>query len=163
MLAQFMLCILLATVPAEGQTAKPVTVPASQLTDDTKRVPTEGASAKPAADQKIQLIAIEKAIVEETNAQRARHGLPALVVDENLMKSARQHTIWMARSRLLQHSRGVAENIAMGYTTTKAALGGWMGSSGHRANILNRSYRHIGVAAYQSNDGNVYWCQQFRW
>ena len=51
----------------------------------------------------------------------------------------------------------------MGYATTGAAIGGWMGSSGHRANILNRSYRRIGVAAYQSNGGTIYWCQQFRW
>jgi uncharacterized protein YkwD len=139
MLAQFMLCTLLAAAAAEGTPAQPVSA------------------------ERFELIAIEKAIVEQTNAQRARHGLPALEVDENLMESARRHTIWMARLRSLRHSHGVAENIAMGYATTGAAIGGWMGSSGHRANILNRSYRRIGVAAYQSNGGTIYWCQQFRW
>jgi uncharacterized protein YkwD len=139
MLAQFMLCTLLAAATADGTSAKPVSV------------------------DKFELIAIEKAIVEQTNAQRGRYGLPALEVDVTLMKGARNHTIWMARNRSLQHSRGVAENIAMGYPTTAAAMSGWMNSSGHRANILNRSYRHIGVAAYQSADGTVYWCQQFQW
>ncbi len=138
MLAQFLMCTLLAAAAAEAKTTQPV-----------------------AADQ-FELIAIEKAIVEQTNAQRVRYGLPALEVDVNLMKGARRHGIWMARNRSLQHSHGVAENIAMGYPTTAAAMSGWMNSSGHRANILNRSYRSIGVAAYQSSGGTIYWCQQFR-
>lgn len=139
MLAQLMLCTLLVAASNEGT------------------------PAQPAAVEKIELIAIEKAIVEQTNAQRARYGLPALEVDVDLMKGARKHGIWMARNRSLQHSHGVAENIAMGYPTTGAAMNGWMNSSGHRANILNRSYRRIGVAAYQSAGGTIYWCQQFRW
>jgi uncharacterized protein YkwD len=139
MLAQFMLCTLLAAAAADGTPIQPVSV------------------------EKFELIAIEKAIVEQTNAQRARYGLPALEVDVDLMKGARKHAIWMARNRLLQHGHGVAENIAMGYPTADSAMSGWMSSSGHRANILNRSYRRIGVAAYQSAGGTIYWCQQFRW
>jgi uncharacterized protein YkwD len=136
MLAQFLVCTLLAAA-------------------------TDGTPA--ASVEKFQLIAIERAIVEQTNAQRARYGLPALEVDENLVESARKHATWMARYRSLQHSHGVAENIAMGYSTAEAALRGWMNSSGHRANILNRGYRRIGVAAYQSAGGTIYWCQQFRY
>ncbi len=138
MLAQFLMCTLLAVAAAEGAPAHPTAVDQSKL------------------------IAIEKAIVEQTNAQRLRYGLPALEVDVNLMKGARRHGIWMARNRSLQHSHGVAENIAMGYPTTASAMSGWMNSSGHRANILNRSYRRIGVAAYESAGGTIYWCQQFR-
>lgn len=123
--------------------------------------PTEETPA-PAKAEKFELIAIEKLIVEQTNAQRARYGLVPLKVDVKLMKTARQHGIWMARNRSLQHSRGVAENIAMGYTSTPDVMRGWMNSSGHRANILNRSYRSLGVAAYQSAGGTIYWCQQFR-
>lgn len=139
MLAQFMLCTLLTAAAAEGTPTQ------SKLADE------------------FELIAIEQAIVEQTNAQRVRYGLPALEVDVDLMKGARKHAIWMARNRSLQHSHGVAENIAMGYPTTAAAMNGWMNSSGHRANILNRSYRRVGVAAYQSSGGTIYWCQQFRW
>ena len=138
MLAQFALCTLLVTVAA-----------------DTPSEP-------PQAAEKIQLIAIEKAIVEQTNAQRTRYGLAPLQVDGKLMKSSRTHGIWMARNRSLQHSRGVAENIAMGYVSAPDVMKGWMSSSGHRSNILNRSYRSIGVAAYQSSSGTIYWCQQFR-
>lgn len=108
------------------------------------------------------LMVIEKNVIEQTNAQRSRHGLPPLEMDENLVESAREHAIWMARCQTLQHTRKMlAENIAMGYRSSQQVVTGWMNSSGHRANILNPSYRRIGVAAYQAHNGSIYWCQQF--
>ena len=105
---------------------------------------------------------VEEGIVAKTNAERKRHGLPPLQVDGKLVRSARKHTAWMSRSHNLQHtSAGVGENIAMGQQSSTEAVRSWMNSSGHRANILNSSYRKIGVAAYTANDGTVYWCQQF--
>lgn len=112
----------------------------------------------------LELLPIEKNIITYTNAERARYGLPALKVDEKLMKSARQHGSWMARSRQLVHTRqNVAENIAMGQSSSKEAVRDWMNSSGHRRNILNGSYRRIGAAAYRSPNGRIFWCQQFLW
>ncbi|HBO45523.1 MAG TPA: hypothetical protein DD670_16645 [Planctomycetaceae bacterium] len=114
------------------------------------------------ADAKIKLIAIEKNIVKYTNDQRKSHGLPPLEVDVTLVESARRHAIWMTRNRRLQHtSQPVAENIAVGYPSSESVVRGWMNSSGHRANILNRSHRRIGVAAYVTASGTIYWCQQF--
>jgi uncharacterized protein YkwD len=110
-----------------------------------------------------ELLAIEQNIVERTNAERARYGLAALEVDKNLMESARQHAQWMARTRNMVHtSRPVAENIAMGQPDSTSAVRSWMNSSGHRANILNRSHGRIGVAAYRTQSGTIFWCQQFR-
>lgn len=75
-----------------------------------------------------------------------------------------------------------AENISAGHSTPEAAIAGWMGSSGHRANILSTTLRELGHGYYfQSGDqGNVrestigtcvpnltrgpwtrYWCQNF--
>ena len=111
---------------------------------------------------KFELMLIEENIIKHTNAQRQRCGLPALKMDKNLVRSAREHAIWMASNRTLQHTRKmVAENIAMGYHSSQGVVQGWMSSSGHRANILNGSYRRIGVAAYRAHDGSIYWCQQF--
>jgi len=110
----------------------------------------------------IKLIAIERNIVLHTNAERKRHGLPALEVDGDLVASARKHCSWMAWHRSLQHTRrAVAENIAMGQRSSKEAVRDWMSSSGHRANILNRGHRRIGVAAYRTESGTIFWCQQF--
>ncbi|OHB83481.1 MAG: hypothetical protein A2V98_05165 [Planctomycetes bacterium RBG_16_64_12] len=110
----------------------------------------------------IELISIERNVILHTNAERKRHRLPPLEVDPDLVKSARSHCSWMTRRRTLQHTgRAVAENIAMGQRSSKDVVEDWMGSSGHRANILNRSYRRIGVAAYRTESGTIFWCQQF--
>jgi uncharacterized protein YkwD len=37
-----------------------------------------------------------------------------------------------------------------------------MNSSGHRANILNAAHRLIGAAAFRTEEGTIFWCQQFR-
>jgi uncharacterized protein YkwD len=122
-----------------------------------------GVSPKDVVKAKFELLPIEKNIVMFTNHERKRHGLPPLAIDLQLVRSARQHAQWMTLNRTLQHtSQPVAENIAMGYPSSESVVQGWMNSSGHRANILNGSYRRIGVAAYQTSDGTIYWCQQFR-
>ncbi len=54
--------------------------------------------------------------------------------------------------------QAAAENIAKGQTTSYAVVKAWMESPGHRANILNGKYTHIGVG-YVS-EGN-YWTQLF--
>jgi uncharacterized protein YkwD len=115
---------------------------------------------QPTLTQK-QLLPIEKSIVEYTNAERARYGLPALAVDHDLMVTARQHTAWMTRSQCFTHSNyPVCENIAMGQSESQEVLQCWMNSPGHRANILGNCTR-IGVAAYSTDSGTIYWCQQF--
>jgi uncharacterized protein YkwD len=69
----------------------------------------------------------------------------------------------MTRNRSLSHtSAPVAENIAMGQTTAPEVLQSWMNSPGHRANILNASHTKIGISAYRTKSGTVFWCQQFR-
>jgi uncharacterized protein YkwD len=109
------------------------------------------------------LYPIEAQLAAATNAARAQHGLPALVVDEQLEDSARTHASWMSAHGAMIHSRGpYAENIAMGYAETDAVLRGWLDSPGHRANILAASHTRIGVAAYVLPGQRIYWCQQFR-
>ena len=115
--------------------------------------------AKPAA---FELYAVEKEIVQYTNRERARRGLPALTADESLVKSARRHAIWMSSRRRLQHATTAsAENIAQGQSTAREAVSSWMHSAGHRANILSYRWSRIGVAAYVASNGQIYWCQQF--
>ncbi|HTQ37421.1 MAG TPA: CAP domain-containing protein [Pirellulales bacterium] len=109
-----------------------------------------------------KLFEVERQMIEQTNAQRAKYGLPPLLIDQSLENTARSHTIWMTNNRALQHSTAnIGENIAMGQQTTSEAVTDWMNSPGHRANILNSSYKRTGVAAYRTPDGTIYWCQQF--
>jgi len=114
------------------------------------------------AEKKLELLPIEQSIIDYTNAERARFGLPTFVVDANLMATARRHCTWMTTYRQLVHTNiGVAENIAMGQPSSQDVVRCWMNSSGHRANILNGGHRRIGVAAYRTPEGTIYWCQQF--
>jgi uncharacterized protein YkwD len=120
----------------------------------------QGQAAAPV--QPPDLHPIEARIIERTNSERARHGLPLLAVDTRLLSSARRHAAWMTNARSMTHtSAAVAENIAMGQNTSSEVLSAWMNSSGHRANILNPGYSRIGVAAYKTPEGTIYWCQQF--
>lgn len=109
------------------------------------------------------LHAIEARVIEKTNAQRIRRGLRPLIVDVRLVRSARRHAAWMTNNHSLTHTTagGVAENIAMGQRSSGEVVTSWMNSSGHRANILNPGHRRIGVAAYVTRSGTIFWCQQF--
>ncbi len=48
------------------------------------------------------------------------------------------------------------ENIAYGQATPRAVFEGWMKSPGHRANILNPSYRHIGISTGTGTVGRLW-------
>jgi uncharacterized protein YkwD len=105
---------------------------------------------------------LERQVVEQTNAQRALAGLTPLAIDLSLEATARAHAAWMTNSQNLVHTTlPVWENIAMGQQSAAEVVQAWMDSPGHRANILNPEHRRIGVAAYATPEGTVYWCQQF--
>jgi uncharacterized protein YkwD len=53
------------------------------------------------------------------------------------------------------------ENIAQGQTTGEEAVGDWMTSPGHKANILSKDYSEIGIGRGVTTDGEVYWVQVF--
>lgn len=163
-----------AAKPAEPQTANPqqpatATAAVKKIEPQVRvadRPQTDPPKTEPKperkTDRKLELLAIEQSIVDCTNTERARFGLPAFVVDPNLMATARQHCTWMTTYRQLVHTNiGVAENIAMGQPSSQDVLRCWMNSSGHRANILNAGHRRIGVAAFRTPEGTIFWCQQF--
>jgi uncharacterized protein YkwD len=127
-----------------------------------KAASSQGDTSATAKTADVNLIEVEKQMLEKTNAQRAHYGLPPLVADRSLVQTARAHAAWMTNNQTLQHtSKNVGENIAMGQHTTDEAVTDWMASPGHRANILNSTYKRTGVAAYRTKDGTIYWCQQF--
>lgn len=124
-------------------------------------------------------------VVALTNAERAKVGCPALTMDAQLNQAALGHSTDMAVNDYFSHysldgrtpwdrikatgytySRA-AENIAAGYSTPASVMAGWMGSSGHRANILNCALTEIGVGYYyhSPDTGSVnyrhYWTQVF--
>lgn len=53
------------------------------------------------------------------------------------------------------------ENILYGSTTAQGAMDLWLNSEGHRANILNTNYTHVGIGVAVGDDGRTYWVQLF--
>ncbi|WP_058307500.1 CAP domain-containing protein [Gracilibacillus massiliensis] len=123
-----------------------------------------------------QIKRIEHQVIQYTNAEREKLGLAPLKPDWQLSRVARYKSQDMKNNNYFSHQsptygspfnmmrdfginyRSAAENIAKGQETPYAVVQAWMNSSGHRANILNRNYTHIGVG-YVKN-GN-YWTQMF--
>ena len=115
-------------------------------------------------------------VVALVNIERAKVGLPALTMSEDLNRAAQirakeivqsfSHTRpnGSSFSSVLKENgisyRGAGENIAWGQRTPEAVVNAWMNSAGHRANILNKNYTTIGVGYYL--DGTTpYWAQLF--
>ncbi|MDP9821002.1 CAP domain-containing protein [Nocardioides massiliensis] len=57
--------------------------------------------------------------------------------------------------------RMVGENVAQGYRMPAGVHRAWMRSPGHRANILEPSYRMVGVARARAQNGDLYWAVVF--
>lgn len=113
---------------------------------------------------------VEPLILNLHNQERTNRSVSVLVLDPSLAKSAQAHAEWMAKNNNMQHqSLGkimqgwstAGENIAMGQQSEKEVVKSWMNSPGHRANILNRNYTHIGFGVAQSKNGSLYWCTVF--
>lgn len=113
---------------------------------------------------------VEPLILNLHNQERTNRSVSVLVLDPSLAKYAQAHAEWMAKNNNMQHQslgkimqgwRTAGENIAMGQQSEKEVVKDWMNSSGHRANILNRNYTHVGFGVDQSTNGSLYWCAVF--
>ena len=102
----------------------------------------------------------ELAIVRVMNSVRAANGAPPLRVGPALTRAARSHSVDMARRGYFDHGPFVqrlrrfgvrapyiGENLASGTTPLSAAeiVRMWILSPPHRQNLLDRSFRRIGV------------------
>lgn len=126
-----------------------------------------------------RLDAEELSFLQELNAYRATRGLGALQVSVGLTDAAEFHSTDMAQGEFMSHDSSdgttfgdrvrrfytgwtaIAENVAAGYTTGVSVFGGWKGSSGHHANMVNGKYRAIGISRVRSASGRWYWTTDF--
>ncbi|HFJ9438859.1 MULTISPECIES: CAP domain-containing protein [Bacillus] len=165
--------------PVEQKPAEEVQKPEAQkpAENNNTQKPAEQkpAEQKPAEEAK-SLSEFEQRVVELTNAERTKQGLPALKIDTELSKVARIKSEDMQKNNYFDHNSptygspfdmmkkfgisytSAGENIAQGQRTPEEVVQAWMNSAGHRANILNNGFTHIGVGYVES--GN-YWTQQF--
>ncbi|HET9222065.1 MAG TPA: CAP domain-containing protein [Roseiflexaceae bacterium] len=119
------------------------------------------ATAQPTAAQQV---------VDLINQHRISNGCQPFTVSPQISAAAQAHSQDMALNDFVGHTgsdgssvgrrltragynwRMVAENIAAGQSTPASVVAAWMGSAGHRANILNCSLRDIGIGFYYQAD-----------
>jgi len=116
----------------------------------------------------------EQQVLDLVNQERAKTGLSSLSMNEELSNVAMVKAQDMYNHSYFDHNspthgspfdmmkefgityNTAGENIAKGQTTPTQVMKEWMNSPGHKANILNNSYTHIGIAYYNNT-----WVQEF--
>ncbi|MFE2283636.1 sigma-70 family RNA polymerase sigma factor [Streptomyces sp. NPDC059443] len=172
--------------PSPSDSASPSPSPSASESPSPSPTPTPTPSAKPSPKSSpakppapapagggpaAQVIAL-------VNSERAAAGCGPLKDDAQLRTAAQGHSDDMAQRDYFSHTdpdggdpgqRTTAagyrwstygENIAMGQQTPAQVMDAWMKSPGHRANILNCSFKDIGVGVHQGA-GGPWWTQNF--
>jgi uncharacterized YkwD family protein/spore coat assembly protein SafA len=122
---------------------------------------------------------IEHDVLQLSNQERAKYGLSPLRPDWQTARVARHKSQDMRDKHYFSHTsptygspfemlkaynisyRSAGENIAMGQQTPQEVVKAWMNSEGHRKNILNPNFTHIGVGYAKGGTGRFYWTQMF--
>jgi uncharacterized protein YkwD len=145
------------------------------------------ASLPAAAPASVSLNSYEQQLMKRINRERTKRHLATLRVNAKLVDAARAHSADMGEKQYFDHNSAsgetwsrrimrhgytrqgyrtwkAGENIAWGagvYSSPAAIVGQWMKSSMHRAVILTKSFRDLGVGAvscdgYRSVNGMVW-------
>jgi uncharacterized protein YkwD len=135
----------------------------------------------PSAPPTDTAIALRAAFLGMVNGQRAKAGVPNLVLDVRCNQAATSHAQDMARMGVMTHTgsngstvgtrllavglrwSACAENVAEGQPTVEGVFEAWMNSPPHRANILSPDVTVCGLGwapATPPYEG-FYWCATF--
>ncbi|MFD7785199.1 CAP domain-containing protein [Streptomyces nojiriensis] len=171
--------------PSEASPSSPVETapPVAQPTPPTQPKPAKPpvATEKPQAPQPSKPAAPPASgdvaqVLALVNQERAAAGCQAVSLNAKLTKAAQDHSADMASHSNMSHTGSdgsdpgaritragytwstYGENVAYGYSTPAKVMEGWMNSQGHRENILNCSFKEIGIGLAQPG---YYWTQDF--
>ena len=114
----------------------------------------------------------ESRVLAATNVERVRAGLRPLTESSCATGYAERWAGVLAQAGALSHqslsrvltgcsASSVGENVAYGNVTPEQMVGMWMASPGHRANLLNAGFTHLGVGALTQAGGRTYGVQVF--
>ena len=111
-------------------------------------------------------------VLQQLNQLRSSLGVPELTMDKDLLDAAMQRaaeiSVYYNHTRpngescfTVYRSGSMGENIAAGYTDPSDVMTGWTNSSGHYANMINSSYRSVGIGCFTDCRGTLCWVQYF--
>ncbi|MFH9570732.1 CAP domain-containing protein [Streptomyces sp. NPDC017454] len=121
---------------------------------------------------------VEAQVLSLVNEERAAAGCSPVTANDRLTRAADDYSDVMASSGVMSHTgpdgstmasrveaagyqwSTLGENIARGQGNAASVMDSWMNSPGHRANILNCSFKELGVGVH-FGDGGPWWTQNF--
>jgi uncharacterized protein YkwD len=164
-----------AAAAAADVASQAATQAASQAAQAAAQPPAPAAApAAPVPQREVpQAVRAADAVISATNVARRAAGCKALVADARLTAAAQQHAEDMSSEGYFSHTADDGrtfdarirdsgyrspggENIARGQRSAAEVVGDWMDSAGHRRNILDCTFRTIGVGI-----SGTYWVQDF--
>ncbi len=153
--------------------------PAPQQPAPQQPAPQQPAPQQPAPQQPSNQLSYEQSrMMELVNAERTKAGLKPLTWDADLARVANIKAKDMVDNNYFSHTsptygspfdmmrsfgiqyRTAGENLA-GYSSVEGAHNGLMNSEGHRRNILNPSFTHIGIGVQKSPRYGYVFVQMF--
>ncbi|MFA9232357.1 MAG: CAP domain-containing protein [Microgenomates group bacterium] len=118
----------------------------------------------------------QSAVIDAVNQERAAKGLGPVQLSSTMYKTAQAHACDIAAHQKVSHQgsdgsrlgtrlsrngyrlRTAVENAAAGQTSANGVMQGWMGSPGHRKNIMANGVVEAGLGvAYGPSDDRLYW------
>ena len=128
----------------------------------------------------------ELSFIQLINQYRQSNGLGTLLLSDTISDASTKHSSDMAKYDFFAHdtvqsdyfpagstpwdrmricgydyNTAMGENIAAGYANAQAVFTGWKNSPGHNANMLNASYRVIGIGLVTGGSYGEYWTTDF--
>ncbi|QIZ10878.1 SCP-like extracellular protein [Priestia megaterium] len=162
-----------APAPIQQQPAPKQQRPAPPQAQPAPKQPAATQNNAPATGTVSQYV---QQVIDLTNAQRSKNGLPALKADTQLNSVAQKKSLDMQQKNYFSHTsptygspfdmmrdfgvtyKSAGENIAQGQRTPQEVVTAWMNSEGHRKNILSSNFTHIGVGFEATGK---HWTQMF--
>lgn len=177
-----------AAQPKSQVPATPPPAP-SKPSKESAPVPTGTLPSIPSKVSFDYLAAVEDQILKLVNSEREKVGLSSLAMDDKLRQASRYKANEMLQYNYFEHYSPYTKNpwdTARGFGVTYTAFGeniwtmsssdaanlrshvtaevivnSWMNSPGHKANILNKNFRKMGIGVVIGSNGKCYASQMF--
>lgn len=140
----------------------------------------EPASGPPPPDATMTSQEMDLALdcLQKVNEERSRNGVGPVQWLDPASRAAYLFSFDMDRRQFFSHTdpdgrgpgarltdqgiqwQAYGENIGMGYADADEVMEGWMNSPGHRANILDPEFTHVGIGVRYAA-GGPWWTQDF--
>lgn len=141
------------------------------------------AAAATTVERTVEITSAQSDLIALINGYRASHGLQQIAVNGALTNAAAWMAADMAAKNYMSHissdgrsptqrlsafgypagSLYTGENLAAGYASAGAVLGGWQASAAHNAILLSPNYNAVGIGlGYNANSTyKWYWAAEF--